>query len=46
MKGTGFPLRGTSLMVATIIGGGMFALPIAFVHVWFLKGLLILSATG
>lgn len=33
-------------MVATIIGGGMFALPIAFVHVWFLKGLLILSATG
>lgn len=33
-------------MVATIIGGGMFALPVAFVHVWFLKGLLVLSATG
>ncbi|HDK6653083.1 TPA: tyrosine permease [Klebsiella variicola] len=46
MKGTNFPLRGTSLMVATIIGGGMFALPVAFVHVWFLKGLLLLSATG
>ncbi|NWK85958.1 aromatic amino acid transport family protein [Raoultella terrigena] len=46
MKGTGFPLRGTSLMVATIIGGGMFALPVAFVHVWYLKGLLALSATG
>ncbi|EPL6128721.1 aromatic amino acid transport family protein [Klebsiella aerogenes] len=46
MKGTNFPLRGTSLMVATIIGGGMFALPVAFVHVWFIKGLLILSVTG
>lgn len=33
-------------MVATIIGGGMFALPVAFVHVWFIKGLLILSVTG
>jgi amino acid permease len=32
-------------MVATIIGGGMFALPVAFVHVVF-KGLLVLSATG
>ncbi|HBQ3195923.1 TPA: tyrosine permease [Klebsiella variicola subsp. variicola] len=46
MKGTNFPLRGTSLMVATIIGGGMFALPVAFVHVWFIKGLLVLSVTG
>lgn len=33
-------------MVATIIGGGMFALPVAFVHVWFLKGMVVLSATG
>ncbi|MGV1695782.1 aromatic amino acid transport family protein, partial [Klebsiella pneumoniae] len=33
-------------MVATIIGGGMFALPVAFVHVWFIKGLLVLSVTG
>jgi 7-keto-8-aminopelargonate synthetase-like enzyme len=34
MKGIAFPLR-EPLMVATIIGGGMFALPVAFVHVWF-----------
>lgn len=33
-------------MVATIIGGGMFALPVAFVNVWFIKGLLVLSVTG
>ena len=46
MKNTAFPLRGTSLMVATIIGGGMFALPIAFAHVWFLQGMLVLSLVG
>jgi len=33
-------------MVATIIGGGMFALPIAFAHVWFLQGMLVLSLIG
>ena len=33
-------------MVATIIGGGMFALPVAFAHVWFLQGMLVLSLVG
>lgn len=38
--------HGTALIVATIVGGGLFALPLALEGVWFTKGVMILLTAG
>lgn len=38
--------HGTTLVVATIVGGGMFALPLALENVWFTKGVITLSISA
>ena len=36
------PYHGIALVVATIVGGGMFALPLTLENIWFTNGVLIL----
>lgn len=38
--------HGTALVVATIVGGGMFALPLALENVWFTKGVITLAISA
>lgn len=38
--------HGTALVVATIVGGGMFALPLALENVWFTKGAITLAISA
>lgn len=39
-------LSGTMLVIATVVGGGMFSLPVALAGVWFSGGVIILIITA